>query len=194
MSIGVLFLVQILFLILQVVLSVSSFALDKPILLYVSYLCCVVVLYLMFAILLNYESVIMIYVLVGQTNSGKSTLARDLVTVTGIKQIINYTTRPMRQGERDGIDYHFITNGEMNSGGFFGRRDFYTVYRDEPYSYAMKEDDFILLDDALVILDPKGVRELKDHIGYENITVVYINASEELIKERASKRGDKVDE
>ena len=136
----------------------------------------------------------MIYVLVGQTNSGKSTLARDLVTATGIKQIITYTTRPMRQGERDGIDYHFITNGEMNSGGFFGRRDFYTVYRDEPYSYAMKEDDFILLDDALIILDPKGVRELKDHIGYENITVVYINASEELIKERASKRGDKVDE
>ena len=136
----------------------------------------------------------MIYVLVGQTNSGKSTLARDLVTATGIKQIITYTTRPMRQGERDGIDYHFITNGEMNSGCFFGRRDFYTVYRDEPYSYAMKEDDFILLDDALVILDPKGVRELKDHIGYENITVVYINTSEELIKERASNRGDKVDE
>src|SRR5699024_8498492 len=48
--------------------------------------------------------------------------------------------------------------------------------------------------DALPILDPKGVRELKDHIGYENITVVYINASEELIKERASNRGDKVDE
>ena len=53
MSIENLFLVQILFLILQVVLSVSSFALDKPILRYVSYLCCVVVLYLMFAILLN---------------------------------------------------------------------------------------------------------------------------------------------
>src|SRR5699024_8613297 len=54
MSIGVLFLVQILFLILQVVLSVSSFALDKPILRYVSFLCCVLVLFLMFSVFLNY--------------------------------------------------------------------------------------------------------------------------------------------
>lgn len=53
MSTGVLFLVQILFLILQVVLSVSSFVLDKPILQYVSYLCYAVNLYLMFVILLN---------------------------------------------------------------------------------------------------------------------------------------------
>lgn len=53
MNIGILFLAQILFLILQVVLSVSSFVLDKPILQYVSYLCYVVVLYLMFIILLN---------------------------------------------------------------------------------------------------------------------------------------------
>lgn len=53
MSIGILFLAQILFLILQIVLSVSSFALDKPILQYVSYLCYVVVLYLMFAIILS---------------------------------------------------------------------------------------------------------------------------------------------
>lgn len=136
----------------------------------------------------------MIYVLVGQTNSGKSTLARDLVTATGIKQIITYTTRPMRQRERDGIDYHFVTNEEMDAGGFFGRRDFYTVYRDEPYSYAMKEDDFVLLGDAIIILDPKGVRELKDHIGYDNTTIVYINANDELIKERGSNRGDQVDE
>lgn len=136
----------------------------------------------------------MIYVLVGQTNSGKSTLARDLVTATGIKQIITYTTRPMRQGERDGIDYHFITNEEMDSGGFFGRRDFYTVYREEPYSYAMKEDDFILLGDAILILDPKGVRELKDQVGYSNVTTIYINASDELIKQRGVNRGDSPDE
>lgn len=53
MSTGILFLAQILFLILQVVLSISSFVLDKPILQYISYLCYVVVLYLMFVILLS---------------------------------------------------------------------------------------------------------------------------------------------
>ena len=75
----------------------------------------------------------MLYVIVGQTLSGKSTLTRDIVTVTGIKQVITYTTRPIREGERDGIDYHFITSEEMDKPEFFGRRDFYTVYREEPY-------------------------------------------------------------
>lgn len=136
----------------------------------------------------------MIYVIVGQTNSGKSTLVRDLITATGIKQIITYTTRPIRYGERDGVDYHFITSDEMNEPGFFGRRDFYTVYREEPYSYAMKEDDFILLGDAIIVLDPKGVRELKDQVGYSNVTTIYINASDELIKQRGVNRGDSPDE
>ena len=40
----------------------------------------------------------MLYIVLGQTLSGKSTLVRDLVTVTGIKQIITYTTRPIREG------------------------------------------------------------------------------------------------
>ena len=75
-----------------------------------------------------------IYAIVGNTLSGKSTLVRDLVTSTGIKQVVTYTTRPMREGERDGIDYHFISSEEMDNGNYFGRRDFYTVYRKEPYS------------------------------------------------------------
>ena len=136
----------------------------------------------------------MIYVLVGQTNSGKSTLARDLVTATGIKQIITYTTRPMRQGEQDGIDYNFISSEEMDSGEYFGRRDFYTVYREEPYSYAIKKDDVFPFDDKLIILDPKGLRELKKEVGYKNVTSIYINASDSLIIERGINRGDKPEE
>ena len=56
----------------------------------------------------------MLYAIVGQTLGGKSTLVRDLVTATGIKQIITYTTRPIREGERDGVDYHYISSDEMN--------------------------------------------------------------------------------
>lgn len=51
MDTGVLFLVQVLFLVLQIVLGILSFELDKPILRYVSYLCSFVVLYLMFLII-----------------------------------------------------------------------------------------------------------------------------------------------
>lgn len=136
----------------------------------------------------------MIYAIVGQTNSGKSTLARDLVTATGIKQVITYTTRHIREGEREGVDYYFITSEEMDKDNFFGRRDFYTVYREEPYSYAINKDDVFPFEDRLIILDPKGIRELKKEIGYKNVVTVYINASEELITQRALIRGDSEEE
>ena len=117
----------------------------------------------------------MIYVIIGQTLSGKSTLVRDLVTATGIKQVITYTTRPIREGEREGIDYHFISSEEMDNGNYFGRRDFYTVYREEPYSYAMNKDDVFPFEDKIIILDPAGVRAIKDEVGHSNVTVIYIN-------------------
>lgn len=53
MTMGNLLFIQTLFLLLQVVLGILSFKLDNPFLLYASHLCCVVVIYLMFAILLN---------------------------------------------------------------------------------------------------------------------------------------------
>ena len=136
----------------------------------------------------------MIYAIVGQTLGGKSTLVRDLVTATGIKQVITYTTRPMREGERDGVDYHFITSEEMDSGRYFGRRDFYTVYRDEPYSYAMNKDDVFPFEDRIIILDPPGLQALRDEVGYQNVTSVFINAPIDLLLDRAEERGDSVDE
>ena len=135
-----------------------------------------------------------IYAIVGNTLSGKSTLVRDLVTSTGIKQVVTYTTRPMRKGERDGIDYHFITSEEMDKPEFFGRRDFYTVYREEPYSYAMSKDDVFPFEDKILILDSAGVRALKNEIGYENVVTVFIDAPIDLLVERGKLRGDSEEE
>ena len=131
-----------------------------------------------------------IYAIVGNTLSGKSTLVRDLVTSTGIKQVVTYTTRPMREGERDGIDYHFISSEEMDNSNYFGRRDFYTVYREEPYSYAMNKDDVLPFEDKILILDSAGVRALKNEIGYENVVTVFIDAPIDLLVERGKLRGD----
>ena len=136
----------------------------------------------------------MLYIVLGQTLSGKSTLVRDLVTVTGIKQIITYTTRPIREGERDGVDYHFITSEEMDKPEFFGRRDFHTVYREEPYSYAMSKDDMLPFGDAIIILDPQGVRAVKDEIGHSNVTTVFIDAPIDLLIKRGKSRGDSSEE
>lgn len=135
-----------------------------------------------------------IYAIIGQTLSGKTTLVKDLVTATGIKQVTTYTNRPMRDEEVDGKDYHFVSTNELDKPQYFGHRYFYTKYRKEPFIYAMKINDFILSqEDKIVITDPKGLRELKNK--FTNMVVsVYVNSSEDLIRKRAKKRGDSIDE
>ena len=50
-----------------------------------------------------------LYVLSGPSGSGKTTLAKHVVnTVNYVDFAISYTTRKIRDGEKDGIDYKFI--------------------------------------------------------------------------------------
>lgn len=75
----------------------------------------------------------------------------------GIKKICSYTTRPIRNGETDGIDYHFISEGEFKQKleeGFFAE---HTIYRDWFYGTA-KED---CLDDRVLVANPHGLRQIK---------------------------------
>ena len=52
---------------------------------------------------------IKILALFGPSGSGKDTLAKILTTQENINEIISCTTRPMREYEQDGVDYHFLT-------------------------------------------------------------------------------------
>lgn len=135
-----------------------------------------------------------LYVVIGQTLAGKDTLVRDLVTSTGIKKILTTTDRPIRNGEREGIDYNFVNIGELKSNKYFGVREFFTAYRKEPYCYGMNKDDFKLDGDSIIILDPLGVRALKDNIGSKDTVTIYLDISEDTIKRRALERGDSLEE
>ena len=50
--------------------------------------------------------------LCGKTSSGKTFLQKELIKI-GYKSIVTYTTRPPRNGEVDGIAYHFVTKEEF---------------------------------------------------------------------------------
>lgn len=51
-----------------------------------------------------------LFVLSSPSGAGKSTIARKLLDVDpDISMSISATTRPMRPGEVDGVDYHFVT-------------------------------------------------------------------------------------
>ena len=55
----------------------------------------------------------LVVALVGKAGSGKDALARQLASCPGINNIVSCTTRPMREGEKDGQAYHFLTNEQF---------------------------------------------------------------------------------
>lgn len=57
----------------------------------------------------------LLLVLSGPTGSGKTTLCDRLVAAhPGIERIVTCTTRPPREGEQNGVDYHFLSNAEFD--------------------------------------------------------------------------------
>jgi guanylate kinase len=51
-----------------------------------------------------------LFVLSSPSGAGKSTISRKLLAdEPGLTMSVSATTRPMRPGERDGVDYHFVT-------------------------------------------------------------------------------------
>ena len=52
--------------------------------------------------------------LYGASGSGKDTILKWVVShYPKLHLIVSCTTRPMRDGEVDGLDYHFVTEEEM---------------------------------------------------------------------------------
>ena len=57
-----------------------------------------------------------IFYLMGKSSSGKDTIYKGLINMEGfpLKTVKGYTTRPMRSGETNGVEYHFVDNFQFN--------------------------------------------------------------------------------
>ncbi|MCQ2772185.1 MAG: AAA family ATPase [Bacilli bacterium] len=124
-------------------------------------------------------------ILVGASASGKTEVAKLLASKHGIVKAITTTTRKMRVGERDGVDYFFISKEE-----FLKRKkeDSFvetTEYNSNYYGCSKSQ----IADDKAVIVDPNG---LKSFLALNNPTVVtfYLHASDETRAKRMKNRGD----
>lgn len=148
----------------------------------------------------------MVYILMGKSASGKDRTLNRLIAgkpVKGIKintgclPIITCTTRPMREREVDGRDYHFIDKELFKrmiaSGEFLEWRCYHTLVKEKhddwyygtPWSAIKNYKD----QDYISIVDAEGAKAYLDSIGEENCTVYYIDASDDVRTIRAKRRG-----
>jgi len=129
-------------------------------------------------------------VIVGKSASGKSTLQNNFVKAhPDYHKVVTYTTRPMREGEVDGVDYHFISQKMFDSfieQGFFVE---YASYRDWSYGTAKSDCQD---SKAVAALTPAGLRALK-RLGYQ-ITSIYVHLDRRTQLISILNRGDNIDE
>ena len=69
---------------------------------------------------------------IGPSSSGKDTFYKYTSENYDISDIVLYTTRPIREGEKEGVNYFYITKEKMNDmekkGMLIERRDYNTKY------------------------------------------------------------------
>lgn len=131
-------------------------------------------------------------VILGKTASGKTTIVNKLVNEYGYKQIVTYTTRPMRQGEIQDKTYHYISNDEFSKKieeGFFAEYTLYHTVFGDWYCGTPLDDLQNAEKNSVVIVTPGGYRDIIESIGYKPFSF-YIDSDEATIRFRLAKRGD----
>ena len=124
-----------------------------------------------------------IYYMMGKSSSGKDTLYKEVLkALPKLKTLVLYTTRPIREGEQEGIEYHFVTDEELErfekTGKIIEERTYDTVYG--AWKYATIEDGQINLAayDYLVIGTLESYAGMKKCYGAENLVPIYIEVED----------------
>lgn len=128
-------------------------------------------------------------ILVGASASGKTEVAKMLGTLFQMKKVITHTTRPLRDGEQDGVDYYFVSREEFLA---LAKMNFFvetTEYNGNYYGTSHKE----LADNKVLILDPNGLRSFTK-LHDARIVSFFMHATRETRRIRMIKRGDKIEE
>ena len=135
----------------------------------------------------------MITILVGKSASGKDTMMRQMLQ-NGMKPIVSYTTRPMREGEKNGVDYHFVSPEEFIS---LVKQKFFMEYR----SYKTKVngyEDYWFYGSPLVnpddgeyvaVLELQGTMKYIEKYGSDKCNILLLIADDKVRETRAKKRG-----
>lgn len=134
-----------------------------------------------------------LFVMMGKSASGKDTLYRRMMErYTELHPVIPYTTRPVRAGETEGAEYHFVSVEQMEQmkrrGQVVECRCYQTVKG--PWYYFTADDgqiDFAKGDSAL-ISTLEGYEQIRRFYGADCVVPLYIEVEDFLRLERSLAR------
>lgn len=135
-----------------------------------------------------------IYYIMGKCATGKDTIYKELLKrCPFLKTIVPYTTRPIREGETNGVEYFFTSARELKRlkkmGNVIESRTYQTVMG--PWSYFTVDDaQFDLQGDSsyLMIGTLESYEKMCLYFGKDILVPVYIEVPDGLRLHRAMER------
>lgn len=134
-----------------------------------------------------------IFYIMGKSSSGKDSIFKEIKKrMPELKDIILYTTRPIRKGEADGVEYHFVDEEKLyemeNAGRVIEQRVYDTkcgIWR-----YFTADDGQINLEqnDYLVIGTLESYAAMRKYFGEKVVVPLYIEVEDGLRLARALER------
>ena len=140
-----------------------------------------------------------IYCVMGKSSSGKYTVYKKLKEqYKEFRLIVPYTTRPIREGEKDGVEYYFVSEDRFcemkESKKVIEARSYNT--KCGIWTYFTADDGQIDLNasDYLLIGTLVSYRALRKYFGESYIVPIYLEVEDGLRLVRALERERRQDE
>ncbi|MDH5184523.1 MAG: guanylate kinase [Gammaproteobacteria bacterium] len=137
-----------------------------------------------------------LYVFSAPSGAGKTSLVKALVeSTTQIKVSVSHTTRPMRDGEVDGVDYHFTDvdtfRHMISDDAFLEHANVFGNFYGTSRSAIL--DRIAMGEDVILEIDWQGAQQVKQTIP-EAVLVFILPPSRAELENRLRGRGTDADE
>lgn len=122
-----------------------------------------------------------IFCIMGKSATGKDTIYKSLLQNSELKlnRIVSYTTRPIREGEEDGIEYHFtdveIMHQLEEQGKIIECRAYDTIHGIW-YYYMVKDSQIDLTNNNYLIIGTlESYIKIRNYFGINTVIPIYID-------------------
>jgi len=138
-----------------------------------------------------------IFYILGKSSTGKDTIYKRILEDNdlNLKDIILYTTRPIRDGEINGKSYHFVNEEEYSeikaSGKIIEERSYNTIHGLWRYFTVSDENINLDTDNYVIIGVLNSYVSTRDYFGEDKVIPVYIEVEDGLRLQRALDREKK---
>ena len=128
----------------------------------------------------------LLFIVSAPSGTGKTTLVERLVhLLPNLSLSRSYTSRPERSGERDGVDYNFITRTRFDE---MVREDAFLEWADvfgNCYGTAAADTDALLAQgkDVVLVIDVQGARQVRSR-GIETVGIFVLPPSATILEQR----------